>query len=94
MPPSVYRKHFGDTRAIKAQAAGDPLSFSTPMYAEVDAARQLQITHAEFKKLPRRERYIQFIYQIMKGEKDNHQLEKAKREANQPVKQEMFERYR
>lgn len=94
MPPSVYRKYFGDSRAIKAQAAGDPLGFSTPLYSEMVAARALLMTHEEYKKLPRKERYKQYIFQIMASEKEAHAYEKARMAAEKPQKKELFERFR
>lgn len=82
MPWSVYREHFGDPDPmIKAKRSLEPLSVSTMSYLEFDIARELCMSHAQFRALSRRERKQWTFYFILRSEKEKFFYDKSREEA-------------
>ena len=86
VPLKVYKDYFTPNIKTRVKATTDPLSVSTPMYIEVDIARELGMTLEGYQKLSRRERKIQMFFRVLSSEKEKHAYEesraKAEREAS------------
>jgi hypothetical protein len=78
-PKSTYEKYFGQFAGLTAaKAGGGPLETSTPFYLECTIAKELGVTLEGSRKLPRRERYVWYLYYILANEKESAAYEKIK----------------
>ena len=57
-----------------------PLKFSTRFYIEVDTAKELGMSIAEYQKLSRWERKVWFYFRYLSGKKDEFAREDAEEE--------------
>ena len=83
-PLGVYEKIFVNPGVLeKAKAQSEPLKYSTRYYFECKIARGLQMTMEQYRKLPRKERQLQYLFHVLEIEKENYAVEAQKKEMEQ-----------
>ncbi len=71
----------------QSKAKAEPLLFSTSLYMEYRIAKELNMTHAEYRKLPRKEQRTWYFFHILEAEKERYAYDKAKKDAEQEATQ-------